>query len=55
MKITGNVEVEAVTGVVCDIYRLNPRVTDRGLQFANLQALEGYGTKHVTNSPCTGL
>jgi hypothetical protein len=46
MKITGNVEIEAVTDVVCDVCRLTTRSKSGGLQFAKLQAHWGYGTKH---------
>ncbi|MCF5031028.1 MULTISPECIES: hypothetical protein [Pseudomonas syringae group] len=46
MKITGRVEIEAVTDVVCDVCQLTTRVQKGGLQFATLQALWGYGTKH---------
>jgi hypothetical protein len=46
MKITGNVEIEAVTDVVCDICQLATRVQSGALQFASLSAHLGYGTKH---------
>jgi hypothetical protein len=46
MKITGKVEVEAITDVLCDVCRLTTRVHSGGLQFATLQALWGYGSKH---------
>lgn len=46
MKITGKVEIEAVTDVVCDVCRLTTRVRSGGLQFATLQAHWGYGTNH---------
>lgn len=46
MKITGKVEIEAVTDVVCDVCRLTVRSKSGGLQFATLQAHWGYGTKH---------
>lgn len=46
MKITGNIEVEAVTDVICDVCLRSTRVTVGGLQFATLQAHWGYGAKH---------
>ncbi|NUT74145.1 hypothetical protein HNO86_03710 [Pseudomonas sp. C1C7] len=46
MKITGNIEIEAVTDVVCDVCLRSTRVTGGGLQFATFQAHWGYGTKH---------
>ncbi|WP_285349483.1 hypothetical protein [Pseudomonas sp. ME-P-057] len=46
MKITGKVEIEAVTDVVCDVCRLTTRSESGVLQFAVLQAHWGYGTRH---------
>lgn len=46
MKITGRVEIEAVTDVVCDVCRCSTRVDDCGHQFGTLQAHWGYGTSH---------
>lgn len=46
MKITGKVEIEAVTDVVCDICNRTTRVHSGGLEFGTLQAHWGYGAKH---------
>jgi hypothetical protein len=46
MKITGKIEVEAVTDVVCDVCQLSTRVQNGGLQFATLRANWGFGSKH---------
>ncbi|PTU01975.1 hypothetical protein DBR45_14735 [Pseudomonas sp. HMWF031] len=46
MKIIGNIEIEAVTDVVCDICLCSTRVTGGGLQYATFQAHWGYGAKH---------
>lgn len=46
MKITGRVEIEAVTDVQCDVCRCSTRLDTGGLQFATLQAHWGFGTKH---------
>ncbi|MHC8380468.1 hypothetical protein [Pseudomonas sp. LB3P14] len=46
MKITGKVEIESVTDVVCDVCQLSTRVKSGGLQFATLQAHWRYGMKH---------
>lgn len=46
MKITGKIEIEAVTDVLCDVCQLTTTVRNGGLQFATLQAHWGYGTKH---------
>jgi hypothetical protein len=46
MKIIGNIQIEAVTDVVCDICLRSTRVTGGGLQYATLQAHWGYGAKH---------
>jgi len=46
MKITGKVEIEDVTDVVCDVCLLTTRVQGAGLQFGTVQALWGYGAKH---------
>ncbi|KFE43858.1 hypothetical protein [Pseudomonas syringae] len=46
MKITGKVEIEAVTDVVCDVCQLTTKVPNGGLEFATMQARWGYGTKH---------
>ncbi|RAU48145.1 MULTISPECIES: hypothetical protein [unclassified Pseudomonas] len=46
MKITGKVQIEAVTDVVCDICLLTTTVNGGGFQFGTLQAHWGYGTKH---------
>ena len=46
MKITGRVEIEAVTDVVCDLCRCSTRVDTGGHQFGTLQAHWGYGSAH---------
>lgn len=46
MKITGRVEVEKVTDVVCDVCRCSTRLDTGGHQFGTLQAHWGYGTTH---------
>ena len=46
MKITGLVETEAVTDIVCDVCQLTTRLPSGGLQFATLRADWGYGSKH---------
>lgn len=46
MKITGRVEIEAVTDVKCDLCQCSTRLVTGGLQFATLQAHWGFGTKH---------
>lgn len=46
MKITGRVEVETVTDVVCDVCRCSTRLDTGGNQFGTLQAHWGYGTAH---------
>lgn len=46
MKITGRVEIEAVTDVKCDMCRISTRLDTGGLQFATLQAHWGFGTEH---------
>lgn len=46
MKITGLVETEAVTDIVCDVCQLTTRLQSGGLQFATLRADWGYGSKH---------
>ncbi|MBD8709631.1 hypothetical protein IFT47_23650 [Pseudomonas sp. CFBP 13711] len=46
MKITGKVEIEAITDVLCDVCRLTTRSESGNLQFATLQALWGYGAEH---------
>lgn len=46
MKITGNIEIEAVTDVVCDMCLCSTCVAGGGLQFATLQAHWGYGAIH---------
>lgn len=46
MKITGRVEVEVVTEIVCDVCLLTTAVEGGGLQYGTLRALWGYGAKH---------
>ncbi|MBN2976405.1 hypothetical protein [Pseudomonas lactucae] len=46
MKITGKVEVETVTDVVCDVCRCSTLLDTGGHQFGILQAHWGYGTAH---------
>ena len=46
MKITGKVEVDKVTDVVCDVCLCSTRVANDGLEFATLQARWGYGAAH---------
>lgn len=46
MKVTGKVEIDAVTDVVCDVCQLTTILKSDGLQFATLQAHWGHGTKH---------
>lgn len=46
MKITGRVEVETVTDVLCDVCRCSTRLDDCGYQFGTLQAHWGYGAVH---------
>jgi hypothetical protein len=46
MKITGRVEIETVTDVVCDVCRCSTRLNPGGHQFCTLQAQWGYGTAH---------
>ena len=46
MKITGRIEIEAVTDVVCDMCLCSTCVPEGGRQFATLHAHWGYGTKH---------
>lgn len=46
MKITGKVEVDTVTDVVCDVCLCSTRVANDGLEFATLQAHWGYGAEH---------
>nr|WP_028944742.1 hypothetical protein [Pseudomonas vranovensis] len=46
MKITGRVEVEAVTDVQCDMCQSSTLVASGGLQFATLRAHWGFGTQH---------
>ena len=46
MKITGRVEIDAVTDVVCDVCRCSTRLDTGGHQFGTLHAHWGYGTAH---------
>jgi hypothetical protein len=46
MKITGRVEIETVTDVLCDGCSSSTRVENGGLQYATVQARWGYGTRH---------
>lgn len=46
MKIIGQVEIEAVIDVICDVCQLTTRSASGGFQFATLQAHWGYGTNH---------
>ncbi|MNC10608.1 hypothetical protein D3C75_582730 [compost metagenome] len=46
MKITGRVEIEAVTDVACDVCRCSTRLDNGLLQFATLQAHWGFGSEH---------
>ena len=46
MKITGRVEIDAVTDVVCDVCRCSTRLDTGGHQFGTLRAHWGYGTAH---------
>ncbi|MFZ3280414.1 hypothetical protein [Pseudomonas sp.] len=46
MKITGRVEVETVTDVLCDVCRCSTRLDTGGHQFGTLQAHWGCGTTH---------
>lgn len=46
MKVTGRVEVETVTDIVCDVCRCSTRLDTGVLQFGTLQAHWGYGTAH---------
>lgn len=46
MKITGRVEVETVTDVLCDVCRCSTCLDTGGHQFGTLQAHWGYGTAH---------
>lgn len=46
MKITGRVEVETVTDVVCDVCHCSTRLDTGGHQFGTLQAYWGNGTAH---------
>lgn len=46
MKITGRIEVETVTDIVCDVCGESTRVEHGGHQFGTLKAHWGYGTTH---------
>lgn len=46
MKITGLVEVEAVTDVICDVCGCSTRRAAGGYQYGTLQAHWGYGSEH---------
>ncbi|HGY9618732.1 TPA: hypothetical protein ACOJNU_000805 [Pseudomonas putida] len=46
MKITGRVEVETVTDVMCDVCRCSTLLGAGGHQFGTLQAHWGYDTVH---------
>ncbi|WP_207267771.1 hypothetical protein [Pseudomonas sp. GW101-3H06] len=46
MKITGSIQIEAVTDVVCDMCLCSTSLPGGGRQFATFQAHWGYGTKH---------
>ena len=46
MKITGRVEVEAVTDVRCDVCGCSTRLEGGNLEYGMLQARWGYGALH---------
>lgn len=46
MKVTGRVEIETITDVVCDVCRRSTRISTGAHQFGTLQAHWGYGTGH---------
>lgn len=46
MKITGRVEVDAVTDVRCDICSSSTRSESGNLEYGMLQANWGYGAQH---------
>ncbi|MBV4521107.1 hypothetical protein KVG88_13635 [Pseudomonas sp. SWRI74] len=46
MKITGRVELVAVTDVLCDVCQCSTRVRSDGRQFATLRAHWGYDSTH---------
>ncbi|WP_248799029.1 hypothetical protein [Pseudomonas sp. MWU13-2105] len=46
MKITGRVEMEAVTDVRCDVCDGSTRLDNGNLQYGMLQAHWGYGALH---------
>ncbi len=46
MKITGLVEVEAVTNVTCDVCGCSTRRAAGGYQYGTLHANWGYGSEH---------
>ena len=46
MKITGRVEVEAVTDVRCDVCGCSTRLESGNLEYGMLQAHWGYGALH---------
>lgn len=46
MKVTEKVEVDAVTGVRCDVCLSSTQAENGGPEFATLQAHWGYGSQH---------
>ncbi|MGZ0895843.1 hypothetical protein [Pseudomonas putida] len=46
MKITGRVEIEAITDVTCDVCGSSTRMAAGSYQYGTLQAHWGYGSDH---------